>query len=426
LVGDFSDGPHDYSGYVTGHSVVCHLVRHGTAVDGVIVHGASVGNPGGEESAVSGAVDVEGTISLAEGTGATLRLRLADGALKGMWTKAGKTKGIEAQLGPSDPWITTFTRRALRCLADVACSADEANRLFVAADDAREPVEECFRFLDGAGPRRDPARGRACLERAVARDGACDPGSSADFDVAQLATLWIDGVGGPTCLSQARAILAGCFDDLTRQAVLAHLDAKESDAAAAPMMFCGEGDGTTFVANTCEANRSAAKLARSALLTKTVARSLDEEGKQLLAAANDASERYADTAGAFATQVYIEGTLRSMIGMERTQSVLDEREADLNEFTNFTAKDLSDADVQRAQRAAAVALANVATSTPEEKSALAATQTTWTAYRASEEALYEHTFGPTQGAARVRATILVHLDEQRARECDAPTIGGGQ
>ena len=105
---------------------------------------------------------------------------------------------------------------------------------------------------------------------------------------------------------------------------------------------------------------------------------------------------------------------------------MKEREADLAQFASFAAKDLSDADVLRAQRSVASSYAAVRTSTKGERDALVATQATWKAYRAAEVAFYEHAFGPTEGAARVRATVSLHLDERRARECDAPSLSGEQ
>lgn len=62
--------------------------------------------------------------------------------------------------------------------------------------------------------------------------------------------------------------------------------------------------------------------------------------------------------------------------------------------------------------------------TKRERDALARTQSTWTKYRAAEIAFYEHSFGAAQGTARVRATVAVHLDEQRAKECAAPSLVG--
>ena len=213
---DFSDGPHDYEGSVAGHISVWHLVRHGSSVEGVSVRDASVGSPGGTEAVVTGSVGDDGTILLTEqraGAG-TLRLRVADGALTGTWSGTTKSKASEVYLSATDPWVTSAGRRALDCLEDVSCSAAEVERLFLAADDAREDTEECFRFLDGAGPKRDAMRGRACLERELARWGGCGRGSSAGFTDAQLATLWIDGVGGAVCIAEARALFADCYDDL--------------------------------------------------------------------------------------------------------------------------------------------------------------------------------------------------------------------
>src|SRR5262249_2779869 len=115
---------------------------------------------------------------------------------------------------------SSLEKRADQCLADPACDAAEADRLFRAAYDAGEDVD-CFRFAAGAGTPPDAASARACLGRDVAK-AACTPGNSAGLYEAELAVYRIDGVGGPVDIAGARAVFAKCFDDVTKSAVLDH------------------------------------------------------------------------------------------------------------------------------------------------------------------------------------------------------------
>src|SRR5689334_16487662 len=99
------------------------------------------------------------------------------------------------------------------------------------------------RRLDGSGVARDVARGRACLDRVAV--ATCD-GGSAFLAIAELATLRVDGVGGPADIAGARALFATCFDDVTKETVLEHASAKERDEKTPPVDFCATGGGTTL------------------------------------------------------------------------------------------------------------------------------------------------------------------------------------
>jgi hypothetical protein len=102
--------------------------------------------------------------------------------------------------------LRTLSERAEHCLADATCPSAEAASLFVQADDAGERGVDCFRFLDGAGTLRDVKRARACLERGLAYE-ECEEGSSAGLELAELAVMRIDGVGGSQDIQGGRALL---------------------------------------------------------------------------------------------------------------------------------------------------------------------------------------------------------------------------
>jgi Lysozyme inhibitor LprI len=312
-------------------------------------------------------------------------------------------------------------RRAEECLANPTCPAADAARLFMAASDANDPAVDCFRFLDGMGTGRDPVRARACFERG-AKALEC-AGNSADLATAELAIMRIDGVGGASNVDAARALLAGCFDDVTRSAILEHAAAKERDPRAPSVDFCGDIGGTTITGNECVARAGKNADTKRAIEAKAVVAALDDTGRELFAASEKAYGDYAAAMGAFVYEVYVQGTIRGAMSLGEEQKQKAGRAKELADFRGFVAKGISAKEIEGAQRALGAALAKVSTATPAEREALQKTQKTWMAYRDADIALYEHVFGPKQGVDRVHATVLVVLESRRAKDCVLPSAG---
>ncbi len=337
----------------------------------------------------------------------------------------GATTLRDAPARPGEPASSQHEaagQRAEECLASPACSAAEAARLFVAADDAADPDVDCFRFIDGAGVARDITRARACFEREG--KGLECAGSSADLGIAELAMMRIDGIGGRADLPAARGILSPCFDDVTRSEILEHATAKERDPKTPPVDFCSDLGGTTITINACTSRASKNAETKRQLEAKSVFLGLDDAGRDLFSAADRDYGDYAAAMGAFVYEVYIQGTIRGAMSLgeeERLQASLALE--DFADLPRFVAKETSARDVAAAQRGSAAALARVATGTAAEKDALAKTQRAWTVYRDAEVAFYVHAFGPKQGTDRVRAALLVRLETRRAKECAAPPAG---
>ena len=133
---------HDYRGTLgTKTAIALHLDRFATTAVGSYVY-TSVGVPIG----FSGTLDSAGGLVLTESvqgksTG-TLRLAVSGDDLVGTWTGASASKTFPVRLSPWAPWVATKTvkpgeiwKRAEACLADPTCSADDAARGFVEADD---------------------------------------------------------------------------------------------------------------------------------------------------------------------------------------------------------------------------------------------------------------------------------------------------
>jgi hypothetical protein len=416
------DGRHALRGTIGGHAVAMTLDALGPTLRGTYAY-----DPAGKDLDLAGARGPGGAIALTEKlageTTGSFQLEATESGLAGTWSSPDGSRTLPVRLGRVAPRSGTLTEQANACLADPSCLAVEASRLLVAADDAHDPGESCHLFLYGVGVARDVARARACLEREVTRLGVaqgCRGGDSGDVAQAQLAYLRIDGVGGPQDLAGARALFDKCFVDVTKSAVLDHAADKERDRATKAVDFCGEVGGTMMTANMCAADAQRRASIKAFLLEKRIAARLDASARPLLAAARTAYDAYVDAEGAFAYQVYVEGSLRNAIAMNREESLVGARANAMAHFDSFVAKDVTRDDVARAARAVDAAVARVQTQTPEEKQALAKTQEAWLAYRDAEVALYVAAFGGAQGAERVRNAVLVELGGRRVKECEPP------
>jgi hypothetical protein len=419
-----ANGSFGYRGKIGPHAIAMTL-----DIAGGTIRGAYAYEPAGRDLALAGALSPDGTTALTESfagkTSGSFRLRPTDAGLGGEWSSPDGTKSLPVELARITPRSGTFTQQAEACLADPSCLAVEASRLFVAADDAHETLADCWRFLDGVGVPRDVVRARACLERDVASlhvAAGCRDGSSAGNDQADLAMLRIDGIGGPQDIAGARSLLDQCFDDVTKQGILEHAAEKERAPATKAVGFCRELGGTTLTWNTCAARARSAEWTNALLVEKRISARLDANGKRSLAAAHSAYERYVSAEGRFVYEVYLDGSQRNVLALGREQALIAERAKAIARFDSFVTKDVGADAVVRASRAVDVALAKVQTSTPAEITALLSTQETWLAYRDAEAALYVGAFGATQGADRVRATILVDVAQRRAGECEPPSL----
>lgn len=422
------EGGNDYRGTLgKGTAIAVHLEKSGSIVRGAYVYEA-VGRP----IALEGAVDARGVLTLTEAVGGKstgmMRLEAREGALLGEWSNPAATKRFPVRLAAAPPAAATQggadgglspSALAEACLRNPGCPAEEAERLFIAAEDAHAADADCHRFARGEGVRKDLVRARACFERTL-RTTKC-AGSSAFLAMADLACMRIDGVGGPADIAGARKVFEDCFEDTTKATILEHAAKKERDPNVPPLDLCESGGATQLVFDECQVRARASEATRSHLQAKTIFVELDSTGRSLFAKANAAHEAYVHEMFGFAYEVYREGSIRYAMGASRAASLENKRRSELAEFSAFTVDAVTKADVTKAQSSAKTALQAVTTATPEEARALAKTQTAWTAYRDAEVALYEHAFGPKFGADKVRATMRVRLETRRAKEVAPPS-----
>jgi hypothetical protein len=303
------------------------------------------------------------------------------------------------------------TKAAIACLAELACPAAEAERLFLAGDDGADPEVDCYRFLDGAGTARDVVRGRACLERSVV-EMRCK-GSSVDLGLVELAVMAIDGVGGPQDIAKARALLADCFDDVAKQAVLEHADAKTRDPKTRAMDFCKEAGGTTLTNDVCQARRRDGAQALEQLRAKAVYAPLDARARTSLAEVEKRYGEYVDAMVSYVVSLYEGGTMRGAAGLAMENTLRQARAAELASFSAFAPGAPTKADVDKALGDQARAVAQAPRPTPAARAAFKKAETAWDAYRVADRAFYERVFGATE---QVRAAVNILLAEQRAKD----------
>jgi hypothetical protein len=315
--------------------------------------------------------------------------------------------------------VSPLSDRAAACLDDPSCPAATADDLFRAADDAREPSVDCLRFADGDGTRRDLARARACLARSLA-SAKCD-GSSAGLWQAELAIMLIDGVGGPVDVAGARVLFDGCFDDVTRQGVLEHADAREAKPATPPVSFCKDIGGTTLTGNECGARVRLQEETRGALQAKRIVAGMDDEGRRLFVAASRAYRAYVDAMGAYVYEVYRDGSIRNAAALGEEQSLLHRRTEDLATLATFTPASVSREALERSEQAALHALAALRahTGTPAVKERIDEAEVAWRSYRDAETALYVHALAGRASQDAVERSMRASLNKRRTADLRA-------
>jgi len=63
----------------------------------------------------------------------------------------------------------------------------------------------------------------------------------------------IDGIGGRADGPGTRALVSGCFDDASREAIFSHAAAKDAVPDTPPLDFCKDVGGTTITMDECGA-----------------------------------------------------------------------------------------------------------------------------------------------------------------------------
>jgi len=305
-----------------------------------------------------------------------------------------------------------LAKQSDRCLRDLGCSAAEAARLYLAADDAGAAEVSCFRFYYGILVPADARRARACFERAVRREGACGD-QSPTLDRLFLELMLLDGQGGPRDGPRGDALVAGCLwggDSGVTAAVTQHA----AGDSGAPLDFCADIGGSTLDMNGCaaiEETRAAVAAARDekALVAELA---LDEAGLALWKRADAAFSTFAIDEMKYAGDVYRDGFVRVMQETYIQASHERDRVEVLRALLDHAPPPEGSAEELRQAEARAHAEPRDA----DNRKLLARAQASWKAYRAAELAFARRALGARYGGeAAVTRALDAELDHRRAR-----------
>ncbi len=136
---------------------------------------------------------------------------------------------------------------AARCLHDARCPLEDAQRLYAEALDYGS-TGSCELFYRGVMVPKDWPRARACFERRFAAVGGCD-GSSPGTDRMILASMLLEGQGGPPAPARATTLFAGCYEDVSAGWLKDEI--AKRPPGSAPVDFCKDVGGTTLTMNGC-------------------------------------------------------------------------------------------------------------------------------------------------------------------------------
>jgi uncharacterized protein YecT (DUF1311 family) len=312
----------------------------------------------------------------------------------------------------------------------------------------------------GIGMRADAVRARACFERALTKEGACNA-ESPSMDRVFLSVMLLDAQGGRRETDRAVSLFDGCFEDQTVQQVRdeAH---KRAHGANKRLDFCKDIGGTMGAMDDCAQNNYERALMRRQVVAWPMVSKLDGRQRALwVAAANawteaslrtaQASEalsrggavlRLDDDASASASQIVPslmfvplgalkEFSLPSMAPLEIIEDMAaseDERLKRIVQIPSYRPNALADVDKAESEMAQALATAMPsverdagAGSDLDDKDVSEATkalingsQVAWVAYRDAEVELYIALYGDRFGRAPVERDARASLARARA------------
>jgi uncharacterized protein YecT (DUF1311 family) len=240
----------------------------------------------------------------------------------------------------------------------------------------------CFRFYHGIGVGRDLPRARACFARQIAATGDCH-GSSPSLQHAYLATMLVDGQGGPAEPEQVKGVFAGCYRDITVQAL-------EEEAAhrtlPSPLDFCDKIGGTTLTIAECQMIAAMQVEDRKRRVQREVIGKLDAEGQKLAATAEAAWTAFAAKQAEAMAEAY-QGTLHTSVQASRRNALEERRVKALLALPAYAPE--AGADPVEAEKQLDEAFRALTVEAPQ-KALLTAARRAFAGYRKAEIALYAH------------------------------------
>jgi uncharacterized protein YecT (DUF1311 family) len=267
----------------------------------------------------------------------------------------------------------------------------------------------------------DLPRARACFERSVSRNQSCGD-QSPGLDRIYLASMLVDGQGGPRETERGKQLFAGCYEDISVSGVREEADKRAgSDPPAAPLDFCKDVGGTTLSMQGCgmiDSNKAAFEAQKT---MKILAPRLDAEGLALARKAATAWATFAAKDADDTSDLYRGGSLRSLAYMTGQTKRERERAETLRSLFDYSPGQddpvIADKDLDRAYRAALSSRGD-----DEARKLLAAAQAAWRLYRTAEVALYRRALGKQHGESAVVRDITARLTRRRIAMITEPRV----
>ncbi len=269
----------------------------------------------------------------------------------------------------------------------------------VVQDDDIQLDFPCAPFApDGITP--DATKARACLERVVKTQDACDK-QSPTLERLELAVSFADGAGGLADPAHAKSLLATCFEDISVQEVVEHVEKH-----GAPYATCDTYALTTFATAACLGEHED----NERLFVQRMKRQVRTQGilrAQLFETATKAFEVYAKKIGGIRYMQYAGGTMRDPAMRNALVNLARQRRARLDKLFDHgelpTAPPLATAE-RNATRALDGARENAEGNT-DVLGAIEEARAAWPAYRDAEIAFYENVKQGSRDAVRAALDV---------------------
>lgn len=297
-----------------------------------------------------------------------------------------------------------------KCLKDAACDPAKADALYRDADDAGAEVS-CFRFYYGIGVTQDLPRARACFERQAAAEPC--KGNSPLLVQAYLATMLVDGQGGPAEPARVKSVFADCYKDATAQALEEEADKR---TLPSPLDFCDKIGGTTITIGECHTLEGMRIEDLKRRVDRDVVAKLDPKGKQLADKARALHAKYADKEGEAGADKYRGGSIHSNAWKRRENELENQRVARLAHLFDY--KLTPGADPAEAEKDLEKAYKEALDGDAQHKKVFADARRAWTAYRDAEIALYVHALGDKLGKREVETDVKAMLTREYTKELE--------
>lgn len=331
---------------------------------------------------------------------------------------------LASQPEPAAPSQGSLFEQAQRCLREPLCSREQAARLYLAAADAAAlPVVtegiwagfDCYVLLRGVGVPADPTRARRCFERVVAASDCS--GGSPWLPRLELAVMWLSGRGGPADPARTQALLEGCFEDGSVQALRDEArSAGRRPGDRTHLDFCQDFPATTLAMNACAERDRLLSLREMELLAKEPQFAAQESVRKAYAAAMQAFVEYAHAHAEYDRDFYRGGSMAPLVFTGTYTALVQQRTRYLRAMAAGSYRG-TEAAAQAAGKELKRVYEGVRLGTPDaqRRKLLDRAQHAFVSYRRAEIELYVAALADTHPEPAIRHQVRIDLSRARSQ-----------